>query len=77
MAWKNILPKRMPGHRHWSRGNESSNGPGVTSNGSVNTVPATRKDRLISVPPRRQAEAIIKLLSYYYTQVLRLNEEVK
>lgn len=67
----------MPRHMHWSRGNESSNGPGVTNNGSVNIVPATGKDRLISVPPRRQAEAIIKLLSYYYTQVLRLNEEVK
>lgn len=58
-------------------GAESSHGPGVTNNGSVNTVSATRKGRLISVPPRRQAEAIIKLLSYYYTQVLRLNEEVK
>lgn len=55
----------------------SSNGPGVTNNGSVKVVSATGKDRFISVPPRRQAETIIKLLSYYYTQVLRLNEEVK
>lgn len=58
-------------------GPESSDGAGVTNNGSVNVVSATGEDRLISVPPRRQAEAIIKLLSYYYTQVLRLNEEVK
>jgi len=46
----------------------------LTNNGSVNVVYATRKDRFISVPLRREAGAITKLLSYYYTQVLRLKE---
>lgn len=58
-------------------GAKSCNDSGLTNNGSVKVDFATRKDRFISVPPRRQAEAIIKLLSYYYTEVLRLNEGVE
>lgn len=53
------------------------NDSGLTNNGSVNIVSATRKDRFISVPLRREAGAIMKLLSYCYIQVLRLNKEVE
>lgn len=47
------------------------NDSGFTNNGSVNVVSAARKDGFISVPLRREAGAIIKLLSYYYIQAER------